>query len=59
MTDRIAEIRARLDAAKLEVVSGLLFGRQEQAAATEFITNAPADIAWLLNEVERLQGDQE
>ena len=55
--DRIAEIRARLDAAKLEVVNGLLFGRLEQAAAMEFITNAPEDMLYLLDEVERLRAE--
>lgn len=40
MSNRIAEIRARLEA--------------ESWVSDEFIAQAPADIAWLLDEVEQL-----
>jgi hypothetical protein len=43
MSDRIAEIRARLEA--------------ESWVSDDFIAHAPADIAWLLDEVERLRGE--
>ena len=42
VTDRIAEIRARMDS--------------ESWVSDDFIAHAPADIAWLLDEVERLRG---
>lgn len=38
MSDRIAEIRARLD--------------EESWVSDDFIAHAPADIAWLLDEVD-------
>lgn len=41
MTDRLQEIRARLDSMSW--------------VSDEFIAHAPADIAWLLDEVERLR----
>jgi len=48
MSDRIAEIRARLDALETHKPYSL----EWQGC----LVNAPADIAWLLNEVERLGG---
>lgn len=64
MTDRLAEIRARLDAASKSAVRSwerwptyddLMmrepFPTNEQAALA---AHAPTDIAWLLDEVERL-----
>lgn len=81
MTDRLAEIRARLDAATpgpwrvIEplqqtarppcrmIVADLEAPQQSSEIGdvqmswvdTRFITHAPADIAWLLDEVERLE----
>jgi hypothetical protein len=55
MPDRLAEIRARLDAATPgewpfgEMVRHLL------PPDADLIAHAPADIAWLLAEVERLR----
>lgn len=48
--NRIAEIRARLDAVK--VLPPPWFGMKND----DFIAHAPADIAWLLEEVETLVG---
>lgn len=47
MTDRLQEIRARLDLAGTFSVDG--------PDNSHFIAHAPADIAWLLAEVERWQ----
>jgi hypothetical protein len=61
MSDRIAEIRARLDAATTLPVSPhsvTLFPidrKRDEKAERAFIANAPADIAWLLDEVERVR----
>lgn len=43
MSDRLAEIRARLESMSW--------------VSDEFVAHAPADIAWLLDEVERLRGE--
>ena len=71
MSDRIAEIRARLDAATpgpwhkhddepwvtnsatppMRIIATGLRGQPENA---DLIAHAPADIAWLLDEVERV-----
>ncbi len=58
MSNRLAEIRARLDAA---TVAG--WGDEKwvetftplRSVGARFVANAPADIAWLLDEVERLR----
>ena len=61
MPDRLAEIRARLDAATTLPVSPhsvTLFPidrKRDEKAERAFIAHAPADIAWLLDEVERLE----
>lgn len=55
--DRIAEIRQRLNATKMELVNNLLFGQAAQESAIAFITAAPDDMEYLLQEVERLRGD--
>lgn len=57
MSDRMAEIRERLNATKVELVNNLLFGKADQEAAIAFITAAPDDMEWLLQEVERLRGE--
>lgn len=49
MHDRLQEIRARLDLAGTFSVDG--------PDNSHFIAHAPADIAWLLGEVERLRRD--
>lgn len=49
MHDRLQEIRARLDLAGTFSVDG--------PDNSHFIAHAPADIAWLLAEVERLRRD--
>jgi hypothetical protein len=60
MTDRPQEIRARLDAA---TVTGWYDQTSVQAltpwsgVVAEMVAHAPADIAWLLDEVERLRRD--
>jgi hypothetical protein len=51
--DRIQEIRARLDAAKPEWD----YDNDQSRADVDLINHAPADIAWLLAEVERLRRD--
>lgn len=56
MSDRLQEIRERLNATKMELVNNLLFGKADQEAAIAFITAAPDDMEWLLQEVERLRG---
>lgn len=53
----MAEIRERLNATKVELVNNLLFGKADQEAAIAFITAAPDDMEWLLQEVERLRGE--
>lgn len=50
MPDRLNEIRARLDAA----TPGPYEWHGCPPGDAAFLTNAPADIAWLLAEVERL-----
>jgi uncharacterized small protein (DUF1192 family) len=61
MPDRLAEIRARLDAATTLPVSPhsvTLFPidrRRDEIAERAFIAHAPADIAWLLDEVDVLR----
>ena len=55
MTDRLQEIRARLDAATKELATNLLFGRCDETAAIDFITNAPDDVAFLLQRVQLLE----
>ena len=65
MTDRLAEIRARLDAASWRNPSGWEVGWDARAEIVgvrggdfddaDLIAHAPADIAWLLDEVERLR----
>lgn len=84
MPDRLAEIRARLDAAtpgpwnvrtngswlrpravvyrdsnqhanNVDVCQ--LIGERREWADADLIAHAPADIAWLLDEVERLRGE--
>lgn len=75
MTDRLQEIRARLNAATpgpwhrhddepwvtnsatppMRIIATGLRGQRENA---ELIAHAPADIAWLLDEVERLRSEQ-
>jgi hypothetical protein len=69
MPDRLAEIRARLDALSSAPPWRYLENRGILAADADrdisrpgwypsdarFIAHAPADIAWLLDEVERLQ----
>ena len=59
MSDRIKEIRARLDAATPG--PNQLSGRQRECNGvwvhTSLLDHAPADIAWLLDEVERLRRD--
>ncbi len=57
MSDRLGEIRQRLNATKMELVNNLLFGQANQEAAIAFITSAPDDMEYLLQEVERLRGD--
>jgi hypothetical protein len=58
MSDRIAEIRARLDAATTLPVSPhsvTLFPidrKRDEKAERAFIANAPADIAWLLDRLD-------
>lgn len=85
MSDRIAEIRARLESAtpgpwrvieplqptvrphRRMIVADEVASQQSSEIGnvqfswfdTRLIVHAPADIAWLLDEVERLQGDQE
>ena len=59
MPDRLAEIRARFDAATTLPVSPhsvTLFPidrKRDEKAERTFIAHAPADIAWLLDEVEQ------
>jgi predicted subunit of tRNA(5-methylaminomethyl-2-thiouridylate) methyltransferase len=61
MPDRLAEIRARLDAA---TVAG--WGDEKwvetftplRSVGARFIAHAPADIAWLLAELERYRADE-
>ena len=71
MPDRLQEIRARLDAAtpgpwenEFGVVADANgnrhyipneYGDWDNPADPDFIAHAPADIAWLLDEVERLR----
>lgn len=79
MTDRLQEIRARLDAATpgrgpwradadfqsenptLRVITGTypdtvrMVAATLDAAETKFIAHAPADIAWLLAEIDALR----
>ena len=67
MPDRIAEIRARLDAATpgpwlvrngwvdLNNLHGDVIPVGHNDADADLIAHAPADIAWLLDEVERLR----
>lgn len=50
MSGRLEEIRARLDLAGTWSADG--------PDNADFIDHAPADIAWLLDEVERLRGEQ-
>lgn len=57
MSDRLGEIRERLNATKMELVNNLLFGQANQEAAIAFITAAPDDMEYLLQEIERLRGD--
>ena len=56
MPDRLAEIRARLDAANLPTYTGWdpAWNSRAFEGKHDFIAHAPADIAWLLDEVERL-----
>ncbi len=76
MPDRLAEIRARLDAAqtRIEHNAGWCDDSQHQRVVQmndmrevcvvadtgerKFIAHAPADIAWLLDEVERYRADE-
>lgn len=51
MTDRLTEIRARLDAATPE----WNYDNDQSGEDVDLINHAPADIAWLLAEVERLR----
>ena len=60
MPDRLQEIRARLDAAttvsewqRTMTLYPSEYG--DRRAQKRFIAHAPADIAWLLDEVERLR----
>ena len=66
MPDRLQEIRARLNAQagttkgtneRMVWVSDREYVMQDdyQRARRDFIAHAPADIAWLLDEVERLR----
>jgi len=62
VSDRLAEIRARLDAAPSACdwwvengVYGICGVRSNDAHDADLIAHAPADIAWLLDEVERLE----
>ena len=58
MSDRLTEIRARLDAAT-PWIDGTYDSRIRTEGAhrdyADWLGTAPADIAWLLDEVERLQ----
>jgi hypothetical protein len=49
--DRLQEIRARLDAATPEWD----YDNDQSSADVDLINHAPADIAWLLAEVEQLR----
>ena len=51
MPDRLQEIRARLDAATPE----WNYDNDQSGADVDLINHAPSDIAWLLDEVERLR----
>jgi hypothetical protein len=53
--DKIAEIRARLD--DYDVPPGPNGWEDWSEHTTQFVSNAHADIAWLLDEVERLRGE--
>ncbi len=52
MPDRLAEIRARLDAATPGPTPRVAL-RERQHGMDALYAHAPADIAWLLDEVER------
>jgi hypothetical protein len=54
MPDRLAEIRARLDAANLPTYTGWdpAWNSRAFEGKHDFIANAPADIAWLLARLE-------
>lgn len=52
MSDRLQEIHARLEAANRYSVEWPDYG---PGTLAEFIAHAPADIAWLLDEVMRLR----
>ena len=52
MSDRLQEIRARLEVA---LDYSVQWPDHKPGTLAEFIAHAPADIAWLLGEVERLR----
>lgn len=67
MSDRLQEIRARLDAAtpgpwektspNVVVAAGDVVAGVPLTNNADLIAHAPADLAWLLDEVERLRGE--